>query len=322
MRRRLITSAGLAGVAFVGADARDRRAIAADPLWERLQNPLSGQTRTVLGAGGTPLHVELYGDPDAPPVVLIHGWTCSARFWRLQVQDLATDHRVIAYDLRGHGRSGSPADGNWSLDTFGADLEAVLEACVDGPALLAGHSLGAMTIAAWAGDHDVRGRARAAALVNTGLGDLISESLLLRTPDRFGSVRQAIGSVALGAGVPLPPRPDPVSHRAVRAIALSKFAGPAAVRYSEQMTLRCKPGVRSGCGRELSKMDLVDNVRHLTVPTAVLYGSHDLLTPRAHALRLAEALPDCEAAVELPESGHMGPLERPDEVTAALRALA
>lgn len=321
MRRRVLGTAGLAGVAFAGADARDRRRIAADPLHARLEHAPEAEVRTVAGAGGTPLHVELYGPADAPPVVLIHGWVCATRFWRLQIQDLAPDHRVIAYDLRGHGQSGAPKDGRWSLDTFGDDLEAVLDACVDGPALLAGHSLGAMTIAAWAGDHDVPARARAAALINTGLGDLITESLLLKSPRAFDAARDRIGRMALGAGIPLPPRPDPITHRAVRYIALSKFAGPAAVRYSEQMVLGTHPRVRAGCGRELSKLDLLDNVRHLTVPTAVLYGSDDLLTPKAHALRLADALPDCEAAVELPEAGHMGPLERPDEVTAALRAI-
>lgn len=321
MRRRLLAGAGLAGAALAGLDARDRRRISADPLDARLREAPAVQTRTVAGAGGTPLHVELHGPADAPPVVLIHGWTCSARFWRLQVQDLAADHRVIAYDLRGHGRTGAPADGDWSLDTFGADLEAVLDATVDAPAVLAGHSLGAMTIAAWAGDHDVARRARAVALVNTGLGDLITESLLLRSPRAFDAVRDRIGALALGAGVPLPPRPDPVTHRAIRAIALSKYASPAAVRYSERMVLSCSPRVRAACGRELSALDLLGNVRALTVPATVLYGSHDILTPKAHALRLAEALPDCEAAVELPESGHMGPLERPDHVSAAIRAL-
>ncbi len=300
---------------------RDRRRVAQDPLHARLQQAPEPEVRRIIGAGGTPIHVELHGPEDAPPIVLIHGWTCSSKFWRLQIQDLAPDHRVIAYDLRGHGGSGAPEDGDWSLDTFGADLEAVLQATLDRPALLAGHSLGAMTIAAWAGDHDVAARARAVALINTGLGDLITESLLLRTPDRLGGVRQVIGSVALGAGVPLPPRPDPISHRAVRAIALSKYASPAAVRFSEEMVLRCHPRVRSGCGRELSRMDLLDNVQHITVPAAVLYGTHDVLTPKTHALRLAEALPHCEAAIELPESGHMGPLERPDHVTAALLQL-
>ncbi|MEA2124679.1 MAG: hypothetical protein QOI80_1461 [Solirubrobacteraceae bacterium] len=306
------------------ADVLDRRRIKADPLWDRLATAPDGEQRTVAGAGGTPLNVELYGPEDAPPIVLVHGWVCRLRFWRLQVQDLMGDHRVIAYDLRGHGGSGAPADGDWSLDTFADDLEAVLDACLgDRQAVLAGHSLGAMTIAAWAGRHreSVARRARAVAMINTGLGDLVTESLLLRTPDGLAGARQAIGGVLLGAGVPLPPRPDPLSHRAVRAIALSSAASPAAVRFSEQMVLTCKPRVRAGCGRELRKLDLLDRVEHLTVPTAVLYGDRDLLTPPAHAHRLAEALPDCVAAIELPESGHMGPLERPAEVSAALLQL-
>jgi pimeloyl-ACP methyl ester carboxylesterase len=323
-RPPLLAVAGLAGATVAStlmADVLDRRRIAADPLWKRLETPPEGEQRTVLGAGGTPLNVELYGPEDAPPVVLVHGWVCALRFWRLQVQDLMADHRVIAYDLRGHGRSGAPADHDWSLDTFGADLEAVLDACVDGPALLAGHSLGAMTIAAWAGDHDVASRARAVAMINTGLGDLVSEALLLRTPDGLAQARQTIGSLLLGAGVPLPTRPDPVSHRAVRSIALCGDASPAAVRYSERMILSCKPRVRAACGREMARMDLLDNVRHITVPTAVVHGDRDLLTPAAHAHRLAEALPNCVAEVTLRDSGHMGPLERPDEVTQALLQL-
>lgn len=319
--RRIVPLAGLAGAALIGANVRDRKRIASDPLHARLQQTPEAETVTVEGAGGIPLHVELHGPADADPIVLIHGWTCSTRFWRLQVQDLAADRRVIAYDLRGHGESGTPEDGGWSLDTFGEDLEAVLAATTDRPAVLAGHSLGAMTIAAWAGDHDAGRRAKAVAMINTGLGDLITESLLLRSPRHFDAARDRIGAMALGAGVPLPPRPDPITHRAVRAIALSKYAGPAAVRYSEEMVLSCHPRVRASCGRELSKLDLLDNVEHISVPSVVLYGSHDVLTPKAHALKLADALPDCRGAIELPESGHMGPLERPDQVTAALLEL-
>jgi pimeloyl-ACP methyl ester carboxylesterase len=324
VRRSLFAVAGLAGAAVAStlmADVLDRRRIAADPLWERLQRAPQGEQRTVLGAGGTPLNVELYGPEDAPPVVLVHGWMCRLRFWRLQVQDLMADHRVITYDLRGHGRSGAPADGDWSLDTFGADLEAVLDACAGTPALLAGHSLGAMTIAAWAGDHDVSARARAVAMINTGLGDLISESLLVRTPDGLAAARQLIGGALIGNNVPLPPRPDAVSHRAVRAIALCSDAAPAAVRYSEEMLLRTKPRVRGACGREMARMDLLDNVQHITVPTAVVHGDRDVLTPASHAHRLAEALPNCVAEVTLRDAGHMGPLERPDEVTRALLEL-
>lgn len=329
MRRRLLTTAGLAATgvgSMLMATTLDRRRVEADPLWAELQREPRGETVKVRGEGGTELHAEVYGPPNAPPVVLVHGWTCSLRFWRLQVHDLAADHRVVAFDLRGHGSSGAPQDGDWSLDTLAADLEAVLVACVgdERPALLVGHSLGAMTIAAWAWrfNDSVGPRASAAAMINTGLGDLISESLLLKTPDRLSAGRQVIGAAVMGAGVPLPKRPDPVSHRAVRAIALSPSASAAAVRYSEEMVLSCHPRVRAGCGRELGRLDLLHTVEHLNVPTLVIAGTRDRLTPPAHAHRLADALPHSRGVLELEGSGHMGPLERPDEVTRALRELA
>ena len=69
----------------------------------------------------------------------------------------------MAYDLRGHGRSRPAADGDYALERFGEDLEAVLAAAGAGGdhglATVVGHSLGAMSIAAWAERHDARARA-------------------------------------------------------------------------------------------------------------------------------------------------------------------
>lgn len=329
MRRpSLLTSAGLAGAGLGSvllADRLDRRRIAADPTWQALKDPPRGQVVKVRVDGGTELHAEVFGPEDAPVVVLLHGWVCNLSFWNLQIRDLMADHRVVAYDTRGHGRSGAPADGDWSLDVLGDDLEAVLDQCVgDRDALLAGHSMGAMTIASWAGRYNdaVGTRAHAAALINTGLGDLITESLILRAPGPLGRGRQLIGEQILGLGAPLPSRPDPITHRAVRAIALSPSASPGAVRFSEEMVLRTHPRVRAGCGRELSRMDLLDRLEHLHVPTLVVAGSRDVLTPPSHAHKLAAALPDCTGVLELEGSGHMGPLERPAEITSALRELA
>lgn len=325
MRRGLLAAAGaLVGSALI-AEVVDRRRLAADPTWQRLQAPPEGEERAVAGAGGTRLHAELYGPPDAPPIVLVHGWTCSTRFWRLQIHDLARDHRVVAFDLRGHGRSAAPADRDWSLDVLAEDLERVLVECVgdERPAVLAGHSLGAMTIASWAWrfNDSVGPRAKATALINTGLGDLISEALLLRMPRPLDAPRQIVGAAMLGASVPLPAVPHPITHRAVRAVALSRGASPAAVRATEEMFLQCHPRVRAACGRELSRLDLLHTIEHLNAPTLVIAGTRDLLTPRAHAHRLAEALPDSRGVLEL-ETGHMGPLEQPDAVSRALRQLA
>lgn len=325
----MIATAGLAGTSLGSvllADALDRRRVAKDPEWEKLQQVPDGREVSIAGAGGTRLQAKVYGPEDASTIVLVHGWTCSLRFWRRQVQDLMEDYRVVAFDLRGHGDSASPDDGDWSLDTLADDLEAVFDACVtDGrPVVLAGHSLGAMTIAAWGGRHPdaVKERARAVALINTGLGDLITESLLIQMPDVLGRARQLVGAAILGAGAPLPNRPSPFTHRAVRKVALTRSASPAAVRFSEEMVLSCRGGVRAGLGREMSRMSLLDRIEHLTVPALVIAGERDLLTPPAHSHRLAEALPECQGVLELEGSGHMSPLEKHAEVSAALRDLA
>ena len=84
-----------------------------------------GKTLIVHSADGTRLHTEVFGPADGYPVVLAHGITCALRVWHEQINDLARDYRVIAYDHRGHGRSGVPAAAAYSLDHLAADLDAV-----------------------------------------------------------------------------------------------------------------------------------------------------------------------------------------------------
>ena len=85
--------------------------------------------------------------------MLLHGWTEALRYWVYVIRELTDQFRIVAYDLRGHGRSGRAPGDDYSLARFGDDLEAVLEATVpaDEQAVVAGHSLGGMSIAAWAG---------------------------------------------------------------------------------------------------------------------------------------------------------------------------
>ncbi|WP_205699612.1 alpha/beta fold hydrolase [Conexibacter sp. SYSU D00693] len=323
MRRAPLVAAGALGAVWEVRRRADRRAIARDPLAARLAVRPRGEEVEVVSADGTRLHAELHGPDGAPVVVLTHGWTCSSQFWTLQVQDLATDHRVVVWDLRGHGASAEPEGRDFAMERFAEDLEAVLDAAV-GPdgraALVAGHSMGAMTIVAWAAERQgrVRERVDAAALLNTGVGDLVSESLVARVPVRM---KPLAGRVLLTARTPMPKRTTPISHRAVRHVALCRAASPAAVDFSERLSMDCRPHVRAGAGATLERLDIAHGLEALDVPTLVVAGADDRLTPPVHAERMAERLPHVVEHVVLARTGHMGPLERDREVTQRLRAL-
>lgn len=109
------------------------------------------RTLTVRAADGTPLHTQVFGPPHGYPIVLTHGFVCAIRAWAYQIADLAGDYRVIAFDHRGHGRSGVPRRGAYSLNHLAADLDSVLDATLAPRerAVVAGHSMGGITIAAW-----------------------------------------------------------------------------------------------------------------------------------------------------------------------------
>jgi pimeloyl-ACP methyl ester carboxylesterase len=94
------------------------------------------------------------------------------------------------------------------------------------------------------------------------------------------------------------------------------------VAFAEEMTRACRPRVRAGCGASLSALDLYHAIEHLTVPTLVIAGEKDRLTPPPHARKLAESLPGEVELLEVPGVGHLAPLEDPDAVSRALRALA
>ena len=63
---------------------------------------------------------------DGYPIVLAHGITCAIRVWAYQIAELAGNFRVIAFDHRGHGRSGIPRRGGYSLSHLAADVDACL----------------------------------------------------------------------------------------------------------------------------------------------------------------------------------------------------
>lgn len=326
--RRKLAGAALGGAAagWIAVRRADVERVRRDPERDALFTPFEGEPRAVRSADGTVLHAQVFGPEGAPAIVLVHGWVCQTRFWQYQLRSLSEDFRVVAYDQRGHGRSGAAAGGDYSMEALAADFEAVLDACVPRGerVVVAGHSMGAMTVAAWAGERplEVGRRLSGAVLVNTGMGDLLTETLVVRMPTAFGRLKQTIGRYAMSARVPMPTVPTPIAFRGMRYVAMSKYASPARVAFCENMLLTCSAEARGACGNTMSRMDLHASVASISVPTIVIAGALDKLTPVAHARRMAETLPQLVEVVEIPRSGHMSPVEAPEVVTEKLRALA
>jgi pimeloyl-ACP methyl ester carboxylesterase len=327
-RRQLTRIAAIGGAAAAGAAFVQRghtRRIAADPERKVLDSPPSGQPLTVTSADGTELHAEVFGVADSPTLVLVHGWTESLHYWTYQIRDLADEFRIVAYDARGHARSGRPPGDEYGVARQGEDLEAVLEATVPPgeKAIVAGHSLGGMTIAGWAEHHDVTARVSGAALLFTGIDGLIGGQLVVHVPRFAQALSEPMAARGfLGSRAPLPRISTPISHTLIRYVAFGPAATPAKVAFYERMLIDCPPDVRSQTGLAMMHIDLLHVLGDLTVPTLVMAGELDRLTPPAHARRIAAELPNLQALIELPDTGHMGPLERPAEVSDALRELA
>jgi pimeloyl-ACP methyl ester carboxylesterase len=323
---RAIAAAAAVGVIAGAAELQRRhlRAIARDEDYRRLRRPFSGRPLRVTSVDGTELYAEVFGPEGADTVVLAHGWTEQIAFWGPTIDHLRAEGlRVVAYDLRGHGRSAPAARGDYALTRFGEDLEAVLAAAGAGPdarATVVGHSLGAMSIAAWAESHEPRRRALAAALVNTGLGDLVTGHLLVPQIARFLNHPRA-SRMALGSRAPVPPFSTPLQQAMIRYTAFGPGASRGDVAFYERMLVDCPSDVRAATGVALSEMDLWHAVASLTVPTLVVAGERDRLTPPTHARRIADELPDPAGLVVLPGTGHMLPLERPRELCDAVTRL-
>jgi pimeloyl-ACP methyl ester carboxylesterase len=283
----------------------------------------------VRSADGTRLHTEVFGPEDGYPIVLAHGITCAIRVWAYQIAELATDFRVIAFDHRGHGRSGIPRRGGYSLSHLAADVDAVLDATLrpGERAVIAGHSMGGMAIAAWSDRyrHKVESRADAVALINTTTGDLLREVRLLPVPAPFAAVRILGGRALINifGSYSVPPPVRRASREMISMLAAGADADRAVKSLVYDLFNATSPAARGGCGKALSAamgprhIDLAG----LTVPTLVIGSQRDRLTPMVQSRRIAAAAPNLAALVELP-GGHCSMLERPAEVNRELRGLA
>jgi pimeloyl-ACP methyl ester carboxylesterase len=316
-------AAGLAAERyFVG---RDRRR--PDPEGHESFGDLRGRdVGPVTSFDGTQLHVEVV-DGDGPTIVFAHGFSLNLTSWHYQMRDLAPSFRLVLYDQRGHGLSERAKDGDWSLDALGRDMEAVI-AAHGGPYPLAvvGHSMGGMSLLRFAELFPERIGSRVAALVlaNTTGADVMG-GMLPGAARRFAAGFQMVQEGAVRALASNAKRVDALRGRtrdlaylAVRMAGLGPKALPSVVEFVDRMLSETPSEVWASLLPALLGMDVTKVLDVIDVPTLVVAGTHDKLTPPGAADRIASAVKGAELVV-IRDSGHMSMLERPLSFNAHLR---
>jgi pimeloyl-ACP methyl ester carboxylesterase len=332
-RAGLITGAialGVGAVAAAGAAGtraflrRERRR--PDPFLNEDYGMRRGRSiGPVASFDGTLLNVEEIGT--GPTVVLSHGFSLNATIWHHQMRELSSEMRLVMYDHRGHGYSGLPPSEDWSLDALAHDLEAVIrDASNREPVILVGHSMGGMTTLRYCEmfPDAIGARVRGIVLVDTTSADVMG-GLLPAVARRLQAGIEGIEEIALRA---LQGRTEHVDNFRTRAnnlvylgtrlIGFGHDPSPTQVAFIERLLSEVPSSVWFKLIPTMLGMDVSRTLDAISVPSLVVAGEKDKLTPLAAAERIAEGIPDAQLII-LPDTGHVPMLERADEFNALLR---
>lgn len=235
------------------------------------------------------------GDRD-PPLVLVHGWTCDSQDWIWQFDPLVRHHRVVALDLRGHGRSTTP-DGGYEPFTMAADVAALVRSLDLSPAAVIGHSMGALVCSVLAVEHPELVRAVVAVEPAYGLGGEVADTVPSLCAAIGGAGGLDVVAAVLG-GMEGPTTPD-----ALRAWHRRRVAG-----MDQRVVAGCAQGMYIVPGQFGLRPASTEYLRNRTCPTLSIWASAEAAgwerTLMAHP---ADSCIGWEAA------GHWLHQERPDD---------
>ncbi|MCM4079843.1 alpha/beta fold hydrolase [Paractinoplanes hotanensis] len=329
-----VLAAGLA-TAFAVERVLVRRSVNA-PGDPHLDEPFGDQPfdseLTVTAADGTELHVEIVEPTQPgpqPTIVFVHGFALDMGTFYFQRKALTEqgDHRLVFYDQPGHGRSSRLQSGDYDIAALGKSLAAVLDATVpDGHIILVGHSMGGMTIMAFAEQYPEWFGRRVTGVV------LMSTSAGLIDKTRLG-----LPTLVARASAPFFPLWGKAAHLGGTKIDRARVVSsdlawlltrrygfgepkpsPSLVTFVESMNSKTSVETLTKYLRTLYTHNRFPALSALRgVPVLVIVGTKDYLTPVTHSEEILRRLPEAEL-VKVDNSGHVVMLEKADEVNAAL----
>ena len=254
-----------------------------------------------LTVNGVSLAVEVRGE--GPAILFVHGYPFDRTVWRDQIDSLE-GYRRIAPDLRGMGQSDAP-DLGYGMGIYADDLAALLDALGVNEAVLCGISMGGYVIFEFL--RRWRHRVRALILMDTRAeADSIEGR---RARDAAAATARDGGAAAVG-GAMLPKMLAPGSE---------ERAPELVDRVRRMMASTPVAGMVGALAAMRDRHDSTGLLPTLAgLPTLVLVGEEDVLTPPDAARRMATLIPGARLVV-IPGAGHLPPVERPSETTAEIR---
>lgn len=279
----------------------------ADEMYAKYGTPPS---RMLAIGGDRRIHIRDEGPRDAPVIMLLHGSNADLHTWQPWADALKSDYRVIRFDQRGHGLTGPVPDGDYTLDGFTGDIDAVAEALGVERFTLAGNSMGGAIAMGYA----IANPERLDGLVLVDAGGAPIE-------------REGSGNLAFTlAGMPV--IGDAMSQLLPRSLverSLSQSVSnqdvvtrQAVDRYWE---LARYPGNRTATRQRFSnprKTFSAEQVEGVEVPTLVMWGEEDTLIPFDAAGWYMEHLPNATLAA-YPGIGHIPMEEAPERSVSDLQ---
>lgn len=290
------------------------------PLQSGPPADMSAPTQSTFAQDGTRLAYRTYGAGEVC-LVLTNGYSTSSFYWRHVIEHLRRRVRLVTWDLKGHGAS-DPARTleGCTIESAADDLGRVMEAAGARSAVLVGFSLGCqIVLEAWRHFPE-----RIDALVpilgtyERPFGGLLHPRVGALAARTFERLAPRLGASALRASERL--------CRSTRVHRLNQLSGLVGRRVSFD-TMRAfyehlgviDPTTWAAMGIAAEKHSARDLLPTISVPVLVVSGGRDTFTPAARGKEMADAIPGSEYFL-LPEAGHTGLFEYPEEINARLDA--
>ncbi len=248
------------------------------------------------------LKVYTKGNKNNHPIIFVHGFPYDHSMWDNQIEALKDNYYCVSYDIRGLGES-YIGDGQYTMEAFVWDLYSIIDELKLDKPTLCGLSMGGYIAL------------RAVTKERERFGSLILCDTRSEADDNAGKLKR---SNAI----------NKINTKGVEAFVNEFVPGcfhPKIKKRNSEMyesiLLECRKqnpiGVKGALFAMLSRLDTTEDLKNISVPTLVLVGKKDALTPPKVMKKLSQKISNSKFQI-VPKAGHMTPLENPKFVTKSI----